>query len=51
MWHQTFMSKTLAPQKTSSPPVTECSQSSFSTNHETRAAAFLNYGALGALRP
>ena len=29
MWHKTFMSKTLAPHKTSSPPVTECSQSSF----------------------
>ena len=29
MWHKTFMSKTLEPQKTSSPPVTECSQSSF----------------------
>ena len=29
MWHKTFMSKTLEPQKTGSPPVTECSQSSF----------------------
>ena len=29
MWHKTFMSKTSAPPKTSSPPVTECSQSSF----------------------
>ena len=30
MWHKTFMSKTLAPHKTSSPATTECSQSSFS---------------------
>ena len=30
MWHKTFMDKTLAPQKTSSPAITECSQSSFS---------------------
>ena len=30
MWHKTFMEKTLAPQKTSSPAITECSQSSFS---------------------
>ena len=29
MWHKTFMDKTLAPQKTSSPALTECSQSSF----------------------
>ncbi len=30
MWHKTFMPKTLAPHKTSSPAITECSQSSFS---------------------
>ena len=30
MWHKTFMDKTLAPQKTSSPAITECNQSSFS---------------------
>ena len=30
MWHKTFMEKTLAPHKTSSPAITECNQSSFS---------------------
>ncbi len=35
MWHKTFMSKTLAPHKTSSPATTECSQSSFSFDIDT----------------
>ena len=36
MWHKTFMERTLAPQKTSSPPVTGCSQSSFSFGRHFR---------------
>jgi len=36
VWHKTFMSKTLAPHKTSSPPVTECIQSSFTFGRHFR---------------